>query len=304
MKGIERFKAAVGDNIRESMGAVSTGGAGGPLPGTSRGVAGRYDGVTRPKDAFTIPVSRIDPDPDQPRREFDPDDLRRLADSLQARGQLQPIRVRFDAAREAWVIVSGERRWRAAGLAGLATLACVEAKGGASPEDILEDQLVENCVRSDLRPIEQANAFKTLMDRRGITGRQLAETLKLSPMSVSRALALLDLPSIVQDQVEQGTLSPSAAYEVGKLDDPEVQAEIARVATTEKLTRDQVAGVVQAIKARRPTSIRPEPVTLDVGDGTVVVKPKRGGASSAVQLLRKALRMMQEMEKGRSGDAA
>src|SRR4051794_30078155 len=114
MKGVDRFKAQLGGHIRESMGATSAAGSGGPLPGPAHGVPARYEGVTRPKDALTIPVEKLHPDPDQPRREFDEEDLQRLADSLKSRGQLQPIRVRYDAGRESWVIVSGERRWRAA----------------------------------------------------------------------------------------------------------------------------------------------------------------------------------------------
>src|SRR4051812_45128101 len=160
MKGVDRFKAQLGGHIRESMGATSAAGAGGPLPTPAHGVPARYDGVTRPKDALTIPVAKLLPDPDQPRSEFDEEELARLAESLRTRGQLQPIRVRFDAPRSAWVIISGERRWRAAMIAGLASLACVEVKGEPNADAILEDQLVENCLRSDLKPIEEARAFK------------------------------------------------------------------------------------------------------------------------------------------------
>ena len=82
------------------------------------------------------------------------------------------------------MIVAGERRYRAARLAGLATLICVEAKGVQSPDDRLEDQLVENCVREDLKPVEQARAFRALLDRRGCTYRQLAESLNISHQAI------------------------------------------------------------------------------------------------------------------------
>ena len=160
MKGVERFKAQLGGHIMESMGASAGAGAGGPLPAPAHGVPARYEGVTRPRDALTIPVDKLRPDPDQPRREFDEEDLQRLAESLRSRGQLQPIRVRWDAGQQSWVIVSGERRWRAAGLAGLTSLACVEVKGEPTPDEILEDQLIENCLRADLKPIEQAHAYQ------------------------------------------------------------------------------------------------------------------------------------------------
>ena len=89
----------------ESMGG-SMGEVGGPLPTPAHGVPSRYDGVTRPKDVLTVPIAKLVPDSEQPRSEFDDDELQRLAESLRSRGQLQPIRVRWDAIRELWVIVS------------------------------------------------------------------------------------------------------------------------------------------------------------------------------------------------------
>jgi ParB family chromosome partitioning protein len=299
MKGVERFKATLGGNIAESMGAASTSGAGGPLPGPSHGVPTRYDGVTRPKDVLTIPVGKLQADPDQPRREFDEEGLQRLAESLRSKGQLQPIRVRWQEATQSWVIISGERRWRAAVLAGLQSLACVEVKGSLTPDEILEDQLVENALRQDLRPLEQANAFKALIDRRGFSARQLAERLSLSAMTVTRALALLELPESVQASVEQGTLGASVAYEVGKLEDPTLQAEVAKAAVAERLTRSEVTELVQAVKAKRPApATRPEPVSFDLGDGTTVtIRWKKANRTGALQALRKAMKLAQDREK-------
>jgi ParB family chromosome partitioning protein len=303
MKGVDKFKARLGGNIAESMGSSSSG-SGGPLPTPAHGVPARYDGVTRPKDVLTIPVAKLNPDPDQPRREFDEEDLRRLAESLKSRGQLQPIRTRWDGVGDRWVIVSGERRWRAAVMAGLPTLACVEVKGEPTPDEILEDQVIENCLREDLKPLEQAHAYRALMERRGLSGRQLAETLHVSHMAVNRALALLELPTAVQEQVEQGGLTPSAAYEVGKIADPTIQAEVAKAAATEGLTRAEVTELVQAVKAKRPVPpARPDPVTFDLEHGvTVTVRWKKAGAFGTVQALRKALKLAQEKEQG--GNAA
>ena len=148
------------------------------------------------------------PGPDQPRTEFDPEALERLAASLKARGQLQPIRVRWDDQADRYVVVVGERRWRAAALAGLESIACVVASGDATPEDLLEDQLVENALREDLRPIEQARAYRTLLAARGLTHRQLAERLQIGHASIARALALLDLPEPIQAEVEAGADRP------------------------------------------------------------------------------------------------
>jgi ParB family chromosome partitioning protein len=157
-------------------------------------------------------VDRIAADPDQPREEFDPEALQRLADSLRAKGQLQPIRVRWDEGRGAYIIICGERRWRAATMAGLETLHCVIVEGTVEPVELLAIQLVENALREDLRPVEQARAYRTLMDQKGWSTRQLAAELAVTQPQVVRTLALLDLPAVVQEAVEQGTLAPGTAY--------------------------------------------------------------------------------------------
>lgn len=311
MKAADRFRAELGGNIAESMGKAgpAVAGAGGPLPGVAPRVPGRYDGVTRPREALTIPVDLLRPDPDQPRKEFDPEELAMLAESLKTRGQLQPIRVRWaavaDEGRGGWLIVSGERRWRAAAIAGLGHLQAIEAKGEPDPDDVLEDQLVENAVRSDLKPIEQAHAYRALIDRRGYSGRQLAERLAISHASVQRALALLELPSSVQDQVEQGGISPATAFEVSKLDDPGDQAELARAVVEQKLTRSEVAAAVQAVRSRRPApAARPEPATFDLGDLVVTVRWKKTSPITATQALRRALKESQDRERQGGADAA
>lgn len=289
MKGVDRMRSQLGGNIRESMGASASAGVGGPLP-TSSVALGQYQGITRPKDALTIEVGRLSPDPDQPRKEFDPEALASLAASLKARGQLQPIRVRWDETSARWIIVAGERRYRAAMLAGLPSLMCVEAKGSPSAEDILEDQLVENCVREDLRPIEQAVAFKALLERRNWSYRQLAETLNISHMAVGRALALLELPTPVQERVERGELAPSVAYEVSKLDDPEEQAAVVARVVSEGLNRAEVVEAVRAKSSRTASSARgrggkPRPrktsTTMRAAGGTKVTVENRRGVDEA-----------------------
>ena len=207
--------------------------------------------MARIKDALTIEIDRIVPDPGQPRKEFDEAALDELAASLKTRGQLQPCRVRWDEALGKWIIITGERRWRAAVRAGLPTLQCVEARGTLTDHEILEDQLVENCLREDLKPIEQALAYRKLLDLNGWTLQQLAERLHMNKGTISRALALLDLPPEVQTQVEQGALAPAAAAEIATLNSPAVQVEVAGRVVAEKLTRDELRGVVKARKTGR-----------------------------------------------------
>jgi ParB family chromosome partitioning protein len=205
--------------------------------------------VSKSRSAIEVPVSRIVADPGQPREEFEPEALDRLAQSLKTRGQLQPIRVRWDEALEKYVLICGERRWRAAQLAGLETLSCVVSEGPLDAADLLALQLVENCLREDLRPIEQARAFKALMDRNDWSGNQLAQVLGIAQPNVARALKLLQLPEDVQDQVEQGSLTPATAYEISKIGDREAQKALAQQVVDEGLTRDATIAAVRSASA-------------------------------------------------------
>jgi ParB family chromosome partitioning protein len=232
-----------------------------PLPAEGEGggdssdaEARAFEGRSRLKSACEIRLDRIVADPNQPRVEFDPESLERLAASLRQRGQLQPIRVRWDEALDRYVVVVGERRFRAAGLAGMSSIACVVAGGNPSAEEILEDQLIENCLREDLRPVEQARAFKTLLGRLGISQRQLAERLQVSPPTITRALALLDLPETIQASVDSGAIAPQTAYEISKIDDAEAQAEAAAQAASGTLRRDEMRARVT--RAPRPRQSR------------------------------------------------
>jgi ParB family chromosome partitioning protein len=305
MGKLDALTKAGGSNVAESMGA---GGTSGPPPGMdpslARRMPARLEGVARDKEAARIAIDRIVRDPGQPREEFDEESLRRLADSLRQRGQLQPIRVRWDDEQGKYVILIGERRWRAAQMAGLSSLSCIIVEGELSDVERLSIQLVENALREDLRPIEQAKAYQTLMESHGWSGNQLAKELHIAQASVAKALALLDLPQQIQDQVDRGALAASVAYEVSKLPADEQRIELAEAAVNEKLTRSEVAEAVKAVRARRPTpEARPEPVEVEVEPGiSVVVRYRKSSPLTAVQALRKALRMLQERD--RPGDQA
>jgi ParB family chromosome partitioning protein len=210
----------------------------------------RLKGVARSKNAAEIPIEKLVPDPDQPREEFDEASLAHLAESLRTRGQLQPIRVRWDEALSLYLIVFGERRWRAAKLANLPSLSCVIMDAPATSAELLSLQLVENLVREDLKPIEQAKAFRAIMEFNGWSTHDVARELAVDQSSVVRAMRLLDLPMAVQEQVEQGALTPATAYEVSKLDDPAQQVALASRVVAEKLTRAQTADAVTRASAR------------------------------------------------------
>ena len=250
MSKLENLRRMAGSNAAESMGTVPAP----PMPGESAlaapSVPPRLQGVIRSKNVADIPVAKIIPDRDQPRESFDEESLGRLAESMRTRGQLQPIRVRWDEEEGLYVMICGERRWRAARLAGLKTLSCVIADEPADASELLALQLIENALREDLQPIEQARAFRSLMDQRHWSTRDLARELALTQSSVVKALALLEAPAQVQEKVEQGALSPATAYEVSKLEDPFEQAMLAVEIMAESLTRDQASERVRQRSGR------------------------------------------------------
>jgi ParB family chromosome partitioning protein len=303
MGKMEDLLRATGGNVDESMGAGDSPRIAREAAAPAGAVPARWRGVAKAKDVASIPTDRIVRDEGQPREEFDEEAIDRLAESLRTRGQLQPIRVRWDEGRGAYVVVVGERRWRAAQRAGLPTLMCVIVDRPMDPAEILAVQLVENALREDLKPIEQARAYRRLMEANGWASRQVAAELNVSQAAVVKALALLELPAAVQDAVEAGDLPASTAYEVAKLADPAAQAELARAARSEGLTRSEVVEAVRAVKSRRPApAARPDPVTVDGEGWTVVVRWNKAGGPTAAQVLRKAARMAQERERERAGD--
>lgn len=236
--------ASITGNLDESMGV------------REREVHPQLSPVPRTQDAGRIPlrnvgkldVNKIMPDPDQPRLEFSEEAIDRLANSIREKGQLSAIRVRWSEQLSKWVIIAGERRWRATKRAGLPTIDCYFHEGKLTKSEVLEQQLIENCLREDLQPMEEANAFATLMQLNGWNARQLAETLRLSTSKVSRTLALLRLPSDVQQDVAAGKIPTRSAYELSRLKDQESQRRLACKAASGELTHDQAA---KAVRQRR-----------------------------------------------------
>ena len=240
-------------NVRESMGDFQGPVRGAPAAGP-RATPAHLVGVVRSKEVSQIDINRIDRDPAQPREEFDQEGLERLAQSLRQRGQLQPIRVRWDAGQERYVIICGERRWRAAKMADLDTLSCVIVEGELTQQERLAVQLVENALREDLKPIEQGRAYKSLMEAQGWSARQLAAELSIHHGQVVRAMSLLDLPSSIQERVEEGSLAPATAYEISKVEGEDIQEQLARRVVERGLSRDETIAEVRAAASRTPAA--------------------------------------------------
>jgi ParB family chromosome partitioning protein len=298
MKNADKLRSRLSGHMAESMGDVKSGAGG--LPASFIAPTGQYTGCTRIKDALAIEIGRIIPDPNQPRKEFDEEALEELGASLKSRGQLQPVRVRWDGAVEKWMIITGERRYRAALRAGVPTLACVEARTNLTPDDILEDQLVENCVRADLKPLEQAEAYKALMERRSWSYRELGEFLHISKGKIAKAVALLDLPNPVRELVGQGTLAPNTAYEVSRLEDASEQVELAQQVVISNLSAEETANVVKSRKLgfrQAPQAGRTRPIQIEVRPGIVVSVKGVATEVEAIEACRAALSLLRRRGK-------
>ena len=176
-------------NVSESMGARESelAAALSPVP------AAKDVGRERVRGFGRIDVQQVMADPGQPREVFSEEGLEQLARSLEEKGQLSPIRVRWSDEQKKWIIIAGERRYRATLRAGLPTIECYFHEGDMTHSEILEQQLIENCLREDLLPIEEARAFEQLRQLNGWTQKELAQALRVSASRVTRVLALLKL---------------------------------------------------------------------------------------------------------------
>jgi ParB family chromosome partitioning protein len=175
--------------------------------------AGQAIGVQTMTAAKIIAIDRIVADPDQPRRVFDEEELAELAGSLRDHGQTDPVKVRWDAGRDRYVIIDGERRWRAAQRAGITSLSAVVESRHLTTDQITEYQLIENSLRSDLSAIEAGAAYRNLMNVWSVNQVQLAKRLHISESKVSRALAALELPAEVKAAVDAGDVGAVVAVQ-------------------------------------------------------------------------------------------
>ncbi len=200
-----------------------------------------------------IPLESIVEDPDQPRKGYDEESLYGLAESIRRYGVLNPITVRPLADGKTYQIVTGERRWRAAQIAGLTHIPCIVKT--LDPAMATTEQLIENLQREDLAPIDKARALKQLKERERLTNRELAQMLGLSERTIGIWLGLLELPEEVGEQVVSisgrppaGTITESHARSLLELDDPELQTRIAEKIREEELTSDETAALVRTLR--------------------------------------------------------
>lgn len=191
-----------------------------------------------------VPVAQIVPNPDQPRRDFQPEALQDLADSLRQKGVIQPLIVRRISGQDKYEIVAGERRWRAAQIAQLHELPVIIRE--FSDSEVLEIAIIENIQREELNAIEEALAYRQLMQRFGHTQEKIAEALSRSRSHIANLLRLLALPDDVQQMLKSGKLTAGHARALITTNNAsdlarQVVARGLSVRETEELARKSVA---------------------------------------------------------------
>ena len=178
------------------------------------------------KSAYqSLPIYKVEPNPDQPRKEFDPEELENLAESIRVHGLIQPLTVR-EMPTGYYQIIAGERRWRAARLAKLSEVPVVVID--ADDRKAMELALIENLQRQDLNPVEEALGYKTLMEDYGLTQEEAAARVGKSRPAVANALRLLGLNPEVLELVRTGSLTAGHARAIAGLKSEKKQLEAAK----------------------------------------------------------------------------
>ncbi len=208
------------------------------------------ENTTEGKYINEIEINKIFPNEDQPRKNFDDEKLAQLTASIKEHGVIQPIIVKREG--EFYKIIAGERRWRAAKLAGLKKVPVIEKK--LSELETMELSLIENLQRENLNPIEEALAYKQLIDEYKLTQDEIAEKLGKSRPSITNSMRLLNLDERVQTYIAEGTMSEGHGKVLLGLTDKEQQYEVSKKIIDENLSIRQTEELIKSlIKNRKKT---------------------------------------------------
>ena len=232
-----------------------------------------------------LPLHKVEPNPNQPRRDFDPEELQALADSIATHGVVQPLTVR-EMPSGYYQIIAGERRWRAARIAELREIPAVIIE--ADDKKVMELALIENLQRQDLNPVEEAMGYRTLMEEYGLTQEETAQRVGKSRPNVANMLRLLTLCPDVLDMVRSGALSAGHARALIPLKTDKLQKEAAQKIAALGLSVRQAELMCKNLQ-KEPAPVKP--VTLQVnyisecekslskhlGRGVKIVDGKRKG---------------------------
>lgn len=212
-------------------------------------------------DAVEIEIGLIDNNTEQPRKNFDPTALKELAESIKTYGVIQPILV--VPKKDRYMIVAGERRFRASKLAGLKKIPAVIRE--YTPQQVQEISLLENIQREDLNPIETAKAMKELLSNYGWTQEELADRLGKSRPVVANFIRLLSLCPEVVAMIESGKLSAGHARSLVVVTDPNLQIKLAKDAITKKITVRDMEKAVKELNNPKPKK-KQEELTIEMKD--------------------------------------
>lgn len=227
-----------------------------------------------------LPLQKVEPNPDQPRRTFDEEELQALADSIAAHGVLQPLAVRASGGGF-YQIIAGERRWRAARMAGLSEVPVVVLE--ADDRTVMELALVENLQRQDLNPVEEAEGYQRLMKEYGLTQEEAAARVGKSRPAVANALRLLLLPEEVRSLVEDGTISAGHARAILSLPAARLQKAAAQKIVALRLSVRQAEAMCKRMLQEEE---KPEPKPGSPGRSTM--SPSAKNPSRAASTARSA----------------
>ncbi|MCX6024359.1 MAG: ParB/RepB/Spo0J family partition protein [Chloroflexi bacterium] len=214
----------------------------------------RAEGVTDLDEAKRIRLDRIIPDPEQPRRSMDPARLEELASAIRAEGVLVPIEVTYDADRNVYIIVHGERRWRAAQAAGLAEIPAMVRELDGNHRVVR--QLMENLQREDLNAVDRARGFRAIKEAMGgVAWEQVADAVGIKRSRLFQLLDIEKLPETIQDDIRAGRLSEKHGRALKDLEDAQ-QTELRDVVVAEGLSGDETLRAARTLRAAPALPVR------------------------------------------------
>ena len=214
------------------------------------------------RGAEDISIALIDRNPNQPRKNFDEKALKELAQSIKTNGVIQPIIVTKKGDR--YIIIAGERRWRASQLAGLKTVPCIVRN--YTDREICEIAIIENLQREDLNPIESARAIKQLIETFDLTQELVADRIGKSRPAVANTLRLLTLTPEVVSMIEAGKLSAGHARCLITVEDPKMQVELALKACDNKISVRELEKFIKQLSKGNNGKKQAEPQSLELKD--------------------------------------
>jgi ParB family transcriptional regulator, chromosome partitioning protein len=250
-----------------------------------------------------VPVELLHPNPNNPRKHFAEEDLESLAKSLRDKGLLQPLVVR-PRADGSFEIVAGERRWRASQRAGLHDLPVLIRE--LDDRETLEIALIENVQRSDLNALEEARAYRQLIEQYSYTQQQLADGIGKSRSHIANTMRLMSLPESIQKQIEEGSLTAGHARSLIATEQPEeLASKIVKLNLTvrqaEELARSLTPKAKKSGQHTKDADTKAMEKTLCDALGLSVVINHKGEAGGAVQISYKSLEQLEEIARRLTG---